>query len=419
MKTLIVVSTAVSLFAAVADDTPIVSKVTMTQDASRKVQIDYTLDKPGIVTIDVLTNGVSIGAENIRSKDVGTALYGHSQLTGDIYRYVEAGDHTIYWSPHKTWPGHVVEDGSVSVVVTAWSPSAPPDCLVVDLDNKLDPVRYYPSEEWIPGGFVSNDVYKTSKIVFRKIPAANVQWRFGDDCNYKYYRYVTLTEDYYMAVYELTYAQYGKLVTHASRDGHDLWPIGDVTFNAFRGAAKSGDAYDWPNEGHKVDPNSFLGLIRKHCGGALEFDLPTIAQWQFAARSGNSSRFCTGSDWVDGLDDYAWYEPNSSNSMHDVGLKLPNQFGLYDVHGNAMEWALDWYCTHEQTMGLPSVDPVGFEKSADPTWCPKCRKTCGGYYANGWRGITSSSMTENDVDNNWGAYYRGFRLVCPARHIVR
>lgn len=409
---------ALAVFAAVsafAYDVPTISNVTMSQDTSRLVTIGYHIDRPGIVTIDILTNGVSIGAENIRPQ-VADTLYSSSQLTGDVHRYVEEGDRVIYWKPNKTWPGHVVTDASVSVRVTAWSPSAPPDCLVVSLDRPLDSVRFYPSVDWCPGGFVSNDVYKTSKLVMVKIPAANVQWRMGDDDAVSDYRYVTLTEDYYMGVYELTKAQYKQLVgSYSIAEGEDMRPVGNVTFNDMRGAATAGADYDWPDKGHAVRSDSFIGKLRAHAGDLLEFDLPTLAQWQFACRAGAKERMFFGSDTEDGLADYAWYVVNSSGVMHDVGLKRPNPFGLYDIYGNAYEWVLDWYCTYREMLNLKADDPTGPQTTTDVEWHKKCRLIAGGGYDSAWGYCTSSRLGNNDVDNCWGSYYRGFRLMCPAR----
>jgi len=67
------------------------------------------------------------------------------------------------------------------------------------------------------------------------------------------------------------------------------------------------------------------------------FRLPTEAEWQFACQAGRSEiRY-------DELDKIAWYKENSGNTTHDVGLKTPNAFGIYDMLGNVWEWCSDIY----------------------------------------------------------------------------
>ncbi|MBN1404218.1 MAG: SUMF1/EgtB/PvdO family nonheme iron enzyme [Opitutales bacterium] len=82
-----------------------------------------------------------------------------------------------------------------------------------------------------------------------------------------------------------------------------------------------------------------------------EFSLPTEAQWEYACRAGTSGAYAGNGK----LSNMGWFRDNSNDSTHAVGEKLPNGWGLYDMHGNVWEWCTDWY-------GIYSSDPV-----TDPT----------------------------------------------------
>jgi formylglycine-generating enzyme required for sulfatase activity len=88
------------------------------------------------------------------------------------------------------------------------------------------------------------------------------------------------------------------------------------------------------------------------------YRLPTEAEWEYACRGWTSDRrFSYGDDpGYTNLTNYAWYGANSGGTTHPVGQKLPNPWGLYDMHGNVWEFCQDWFADYP---GGIVVDPQG------------------------------------------------------------
>lgn len=218
----------------------------------------------------------------------------------------------------------------------------------------------------VPADIYYNDEYKTNKIVFRKIatfgsttfsmgsPASELG-RVGNETQHQ----VTLTEDFYISVFEITQKQYQNVTgSNPSYVQGDMKPVEQVTWDAARGG-------DWPGSpiGQGLPSEiSFAGILSKKSG--LQADLPTEAQWEFSCRAGTSTALNTGENLTSSsacpqADAAAWYAANSMTERErDSGQKIPNYWGLFDMHGNVWEWTLDWYAN---SSSAAETDPVGPE----------------------------------------------------------
>jgi formylglycine-generating enzyme required for sulfatase activity len=145
---------------------------------------------------------------------------------------------------------------------------------------------------------------------------------------------VTLTRGFWIGKFEVTQGEYLSVTgTNPSFFPGDLSrPISSVS---------------WP------DATNYCWILtqRELAAGRIpagsQYRLPTEAEWECAARAGTSTRFSYGDDPnYTSLTNYAWYILNSGFpallTLHPVGQKLPNPWGLYDMEGNVWEWCQDW-----------------------------------------------------------------------------
>jgi formylglycine-generating enzyme required for sulfatase activity len=130
---------------------------------------------------------------------------------------------------------------------------------------------------------------------------------------------VTISKAFYMGVTEVTQEQ------HEAVMGYNLsW---------YKGAKNPVVFLSWR------EATEFCEELSKKEGKT--FRLPTEAEWEYACRAGTTTRYSFG-DKDEELADYAWFDGNSGNRPHPVAQKKPNGWGLYDMHGNAEEWCMDW-----------------------------------------------------------------------------
>ena len=423
---------AAAVFADPAD--PQISNVRLAQNSiSRRVTVQYDLDEAAVVTMDVLTNGVSIGGANIQN------------VGGDCFKKVAAGNnHVVTWDPYLSWPDQKFGAGVVSVRMTAWALDNTPDYMVVDL-AAANTVRYYPGVDFLPGstpgqkGAVTNNpAYKTSKLIMRKIMASGVEWTMGSAAgetqrqSVETSHVVTLTNNYYIGVFEVTQAQWKNITPTSTATPQftadaEMRPVEKVSYNEIRNSASktANTAYNWP-----ANPNasSFLGLLRTKTG--LDFDLPTEAQWEFAARAGHGSGF-----WGDGstikntdtdanLSNLARYLHNHGGTSTTptlapsvggtaiVGSHKPNSWGLYDMHGNVWECCLDWYADNITTFdGKVNINPSNSAQTLSCATGSSRVRRGGSWYHPAGNCRPAHRISAAPDGQNADA---GFRVVCTA-----
>ncbi len=199
---------------------------------------------------------------------------------------------------------------------------------------------------------------------------------------------VTLTKGYWMGKYPTTQREYHSLIgTNPSRfKGDDNRPVEEISWS---------EALTYCAE------LTSLGRARAKLPAGYAYRLPTEAEWEYACRAGTTTRFSYGEDpCYKRLGRYAWYDSNSDSTTHPVGQKLPNAWGLFDMHGNVWEWCLDWYGPY---LGGSVVDPRGSEAGS-------YRVIRGG----GWGVDASLCATASRGNNSYPWFrsnYRGFRVV--------
>ncbi len=402
-----------------------------------------------------LTNVTTPVSVNVEASDGDTPLNAanlQNAVTGDVWGLSQSGVYSLTIDPTIAFGGAraAVGDFRVRLSLTA-APANAAEILykIIDLDDfteqdvrRADFVNgkmgdYVTSFKAIDNSYSTSlsDVliwtgvtnvpeYRTSKIVLRRIPAKGVTFEMGDIPGAYYsgrnstgYAHVTLTNNYFISVFEVTEGQYKRMnavngvISASPSSNGDEYPVTGAKYNTLRGDTPTLD--DWPDDRYCVSSGSLIGHFRANMPGYL-FDLPTEAQWEYAARAGTTNDLYIGykvtanSAFINALSPIAWYEGNSTD-YNVVGLKKPNAFGLYDMLGNAREHCRDLVPGEGSSSSYEPqpnegylVEPYGMATNGVSTW----NIQRGG----GRAGATYCTVSKRGLLGKRGGAGMGFRL---------
>ena len=281
-------------------------------------------------------------------------------LSGDRYG-VTAGQHELVWNPaHDDVTNFTALVNATFIVEPEENTSVMQEYLIVDLSAGPTagawPVTVATSVD------VADEAYKTTKLLFRRVRPR--QFRLSSPLDEPLRKgkaegsgqyATTLTNDYYICVYEMTQEQYRLMTGTEGKAGEGgAYPRYSFLWTDIRGPSVG---ILWPASSD-VDEDSLIGRLRTKAvldetvvPAGWKFDLPTDAQWENACRAGLNTPWNNGTTvniytntagnvCDDNLDKLGWYSGNAGGKVHKVGLKEPNSLGLYDMHGNVWEWTL-------------------------------------------------------------------------------
>ena len=236
----------------------------------------------------------------------------------------------------------------------------------------------------------------------------------GRDKDEKQHR-VTLSKGFYMQSTEVTIGQWRRFVSDTGFQSEAELQGWAWIYNGKKWEQKKG--YYWDKTGFSQNDNQPVTCVswndvQKYMGwlnrkeGTNRYRLPTEAEWEYAARAGSTTAFANGRitelkcGHDSNLDAMGWYCGNSNKQTHPVAQKQPNDWGLYDMHGNVWEWCQDWYDKDYPTGNV--TDPTGPSSGSG-------RVGRGGSWSSGAGGCRSALRSGSRPDARSSVL--GFRLA--------
>ena len=408
-----------------------IDSVTQRWPWNNKIDITYTVTDGQTLTVDpandvymklVFTATINGSTYTIDGSAIGASATGSSQGT----------QHTVTWTPPADLK---VKASGCTMSASLYAADAPSgdDYMVIDLEES-DSSKAVTFEGLLYSQALSNaryntSEYKTTKLVLRKVPrwadraalpnaastlaslsgypTGHSNIAFGTTFKNTATNWVTKT-DYYISVFPVTQAQYTGfgLANTSKYTSSTTLPVESMSYNILRSGTRAGTALP---TGDSRSEGSFFQRLNYATGNTFAFDLPTEVMWEIACRAGSTGKWYWDSDATPS--DYVVYKKGTSGTTEEVGGKLPNDWGLYDMVGNVYSFCLDDYAVKNDGGADMAANAGVFDPVSVDSWSGVSV-----------RGVVATSSDDkylqasyrnyNGTRDNTAKIAAGFRVAC-------
>ena len=286
----------------------------------------------GVVTaadIDTLRKDLTIGADDVARGVITGILVGDDRkVTLNGYRSNGVLTHSGYADGLTITAGDTLDVEIVLLPITG----------AVSVNGIIGQVTGKEATFTLPGGATMEMVWIEPGTFTMGSPSSEPGREDDEGPQHE----VTITKGFWLGKFEITQGQWQSVM------GTTPWK-GQSYVQENPNNAASYISWD--------DAQEFIAKLNAE--GSEVYRLPREAEWEYACRAGTTKRWSFGDDESQ-LTDYAWYRANAydvgEEYAHEVGTKLPNPWGLHDMHGNVREWCQDWFGSYSSSA---QTDPLG------------------------------------------------------------